>query len=426
MTKDVRRFMRDVEQARQDIIKMIVDPTVNVTGGELTAEWTARVEMLLVELLGPALLVLPCRSALCTGGSLARQEACAYSDLECFVLLQDDQEKNRMIVREAAVRAGTILMEAGEAGRGFSFDDALTPRTWAWTPRHMLEFVQMEVEAVANYKIKDRALLDVLHDHRLVMGDRELYEDWSKLAAEFSASMQTWELASSARDQALREWRQWMTVQHQRPDGARRPDLKDVEIRIKDHYYRWLQKIPKFLCQYYGLAMGDTRAEVAALQRHGHISKPVEMLFLDCLDKVTRLRMTAHLHAGSHQAGDSLLAGWALANAPQTVTHMQVAGRLARKPILKSAGLIIDLVPKINALVTMAEDFLEWAQTNDAEVTIDTSGKTGMAKDVRRLRKDVRGNLRMFRENPFTTNSPNTYKRMYSWSESVLLPTNAI
>jgi hypothetical protein len=52
--------------------------------------------MLLVELFTRALWgVETCKYALCVSGSLARKEACAYSDIECFVLLEDDQHKNQ-------------------------------------------------------------------------------------------------------------------------------------------------------------------------------------------------------------------------------------------------------------------------------------------------------------------------------------------
>lgn len=426
--RQVSWFKPRIEQARRDILKLIFDPTQKVTSAKLTTEWTAKVEMLLVELLSPGLSKLTCKWALCTAGSLARQEACAYSDIECFVLLEKDNEEFKAIVTTAAKRCKGILLEAGEAGRGFSFDEGMSPEDelWVATPATMIVNVRSQIQMAKNSPIGfDPGNIDVLQDHHLVQGSDLLYKEWSRLAAEYMASRSKSPNVSNSRNQALLEWRQWMEIQPKRKSaGARRPVLADVGIQIKDNYYRWLQKIPKYLCQYYGLSMGDTRQQVSALARAGHISQPVELLFLDCLDKVTRMRMEGHLLAGGH-AGDSFfLARRARPNAPQTVTHVEVAGQLLRKRVLLPHELMMirDVIPKINAVVTMAEDFLQWAKKNDPWVTIVSSGTEGQALKAQHSGKE--GNVRFFDSNPFRTMIPQNYKRVYPGSDEALLPTN--
>jgi hypothetical protein len=407
--RDLCKFKQQLKDARLDVTRKILDRSVLVTGADLTALWTGRVDMLLVELYSMALRgKRTCKFALCVAGSLARKEACAYSDIEAFVLLEHTQgdqelERRREPFRLAANRCIQMFTELGEHGRGFTFDSGLSPFEFVYPPGLMLDIIKMEARTATG-------MLDVLHDHRLVMGDKALYQEWCDLSKAALAKI------SSSPDQALKEWRKWMMNQYVRPEeGARRPSLSDLGVEIKDHYYRWLQKIPKFLCQFHSLAdMQNTRAEVLGLQKGGMMSKPVADLFLDCLDKVTRLRMVAHLKTGSNQAGNSLLAREAPDDASPKVTHVTVKGKVesedrqVAKTVLKPAGLemVRDLVPKINALITMAQDFLEWAPQEMAQV------ESGFKRTVAR-------------PSPFLSDKPNAYKRLYSWSENVLLPKDA-
>ena len=60
-------------------------------GQYLQREWSDRVAMVVQELfdeqIGPR---PPCRYAMCLAGSGARHEASPYSDLDCFLLVEDD------------------------------------------------------------------------------------------------------------------------------------------------------------------------------------------------------------------------------------------------------------------------------------------------------------------------------------------------
>jgi hypothetical protein len=379
------KFSFELKDSRREFLKAILDPNARIAGSDLTASWTNRVDMLLAEMFSMALEgVQTCAFALCVGGSLARKEACAYSDIECFFLLADDKQESRAPFCLAAEKCLRILEEAGESARGFTFDPGLTPMKCAFTPRYMIEdYLPVLAE-------DDRAILDVLHDHRFVMGKKELYDEWCRLAADYQARN-----LSSSREEALQEWRTWMINQYspKNPGPAQRPKLSDVVINIKNNYYRWLQKIPKFLCQYYGLAnMQNTRSEVQALRTNARISEEIKLLFLNCLDKVTELRMKGHLVTGDHDLGDNFLATKRAA--------IQEGEELKPMMVLsdQEQQLVRGLIHRINTLVTMAQDFLEWAQDRRHSI--------------------VKG------KSPFLTRSTRAYTRMYPGSEAVLLPEN--
>src|SRR5262245_61213381 len=74
LRRDLKDFKQDLDFARQEVTKKLLDRKVKITGADITALWTGRVDMLLVELFSMALRgAQTCKFALCVGGSLARK-----------------------------------------------------------------------------------------------------------------------------------------------------------------------------------------------------------------------------------------------------------------------------------------------------------------------------------------------------------------
>ncbi|MDL2356775.1 MAG: DUF294 nucleotidyltransferase-like domain-containing protein [Pseudomonadota bacterium] len=242
--------------------------------------------------------------AFCVSGSGARQEACPYSDLDCFVLLDDASPSRVAIFRDGALRMRTMLFAMGEDGAvdtlGVRFcHGGLNPiglgvassPPLIGTPATIASFIE-------NATVADH-IRQGLSESRLICGHKALHDTY---LAETEAIRGKSLSAPWARPMLPGRKKLGLKLIQ---DAASKtiPDMSGA-LDIKTDIYRLPQFLLGGLAAYYGEAETNSFRIVTALERRGKLGRSSVTAFNRVLEAVARLRTTAHL--GMHREADMI------------------------------------------------------------------------------------------------------------------------
>ncbi len=268
-------------------------------------QWSKMVEVVLVELFKERLDtgITPTLFALVVSGSVARREACPYSDVESFILI--DKKINPDYFKEVAEHVNLIMHFSGEGTRGFGFDDELCPMNHVYTPLEMVDWLEEKISDT-NDPGGAAAKRGVLTDFRFIYGELSVFEEFVWLVKGVRDGI------NSTRNQVLVAWRQEINKIYIGETGQRLnlfndqspyTQLPSGRLHLKYQYYRWLEQVPRYMCEYYKLEVIGARKQVEALYEAQHISFQVKKYILGALEDIARLRVKVQLDAEYNEHG---------------------------------------------------------------------------------------------------------------------------
>ena len=173
-----------VNARRNSISRLVTTP--GVTSNQIHIDWTKRVETLYVSLFSGALpnsKTLP-SFALCLCGSLARREACPYSDIDSFLLVKETSDKTVECFQKAAVEVDQCLLEMGGEVSGFRLcSGGLNPVNIIETPEGLIRMLN-DIETAG--EIADHMLS--VKEARFLYGNVKLFDRYQKLLDAYKAA----------------------------------------------------------------------------------------------------------------------------------------------------------------------------------------------------------------------------------------------
>jgi hypothetical protein len=248
--------------------------------GRLTKEWSLRVETIVVELYSQVLdTTFPPIFALCMAGSGGRFEACPYSDIDAFILVDRKEDAQTFIA--ASKRVSSILTTLGGKESGFQFcSGGMNPIFHTRTPEAMAQTLG---------STKDGHAAAALRQCRFAFGMRGLYD-------EYIALVQGGRLVTDTDAARRRGLEMLKTLLSNRASMHPAVRASDATVHVKNQLYRPLQLMVQGLHVYFGGAehIIDIRQQIAARAADGHVSVPVATLVTNLLEDLTRLRFAAH------------------------------------------------------------------------------------------------------------------------------------
>jgi hypothetical protein len=266
---------------------------------EIQRGWSLRAQIIVQDLLIEMLnrrSVKPQKFALVMCGSIQRKEACPFSDVDCFALVEKEEYVG--IVKLAAEDTQNQLEVVGtywegEDSRGsamriydgFHFcHGGLSPEKMCATPEGMIDYIDGESEANSH-------ILDALGG-TFVYGKRSLFEDFAKRARVFKDENGP----NSVKRKALESLYKYLEAEN-KDKPYRLEENKEFTI-IKDRLYRPAQQVIKCVAQYYGIIDVETRSQLQKLAAQGHTSTQVNTFLDTYLNHVARLRLKNHMKWG--------------------------------------------------------------------------------------------------------------------------------
>jgi hypothetical protein len=367
--------------------------SVNLIGRLAQKQWSDMVEVVLVELftLQFALGIAPCKFAVVVSGSLARRESCPYSDVECFILIESEFQKDAKFFKDGSEHINSIMGWSGEGLRGLGFDEELCPMKHVFTPREMKYFLYEAIE-IGKKDDPGRSLAKrgVLTDVRFIYGTEDLFNEFIKCITELKTSWVNTEpkdVLAAWKNEFVKLYTDETMTKINKYNADQRPYLKSKSGRVdlKRQYYRWLEQIPRFMCEYYGLEAMGARKQVKALRQAKHISDPIATYVLDALDAVANLRVKLQLET-EYQAHHVLKAP-PPPNTSQTFSHgptfaqNQQTGKWEKTEAAKLHHVLnakekddLDRIHKtVHLMIRKSLEFFDWAPTADTTPPVKAS-----------------------------------------------------
>jgi signal-transduction protein with cAMP-binding, CBS, and nucleotidyltransferase domain len=270
--------------ARRLSVSMMSD-TPGITAGKLQREWTKRVEHIYATMYERALRkTFPPAFALCLCGSLARREACPFSDIDSFLLVEKRRDADTEYFRRVGKEVRDCLLEMGGAVSGFQLcRGGLHPINIIETPEDLLnQLTDVEISDPGSH------LLGIRDSPSFMYGKPKLFQKFQ-------------DLVSAAKSQDLGGKRNTALKNLQRlvkPGGAFvLPNIKDEAVNIKEQLYRPVQLLLRDLSAYFGLQATDGRTQVLELTKQNAMSASIANYIVNILEDVGKLRVQNHLRA---------------------------------------------------------------------------------------------------------------------------------
>ena len=289
------RARANLRDRRASMSNLLLQP--GVTGAQLQRGWTQRVEAIVQQMFLDAFAGNePCRYAFCIAGSGARHEASPFSDLDCFLLLEDDSPANVTFFRNASKQVSDLLL-ALDYGTGLRFCNLMSPLGCPGdqtapelmrTPHGMADVVEWP-DTRANAHVKGG-----LQENRFLFGTQQLHADFvtdlnnvvNKTCFTFSSRV----TITRGKQMGLDTIKKLLQDREYAP-----PQKTDQWFHVKNQFYRPPQFIAKGLAWFYGVPDVNTVQQLDALVLGNHMSRSVANNFKPILDVMARLRFKLHL-----------------------------------------------------------------------------------------------------------------------------------
>lgn len=268
------------------------------TGQQLQQAWTGRVETMVENLWNDAVRGsrVPCNYAFCFAGSLARNEASPFSDLDCFILVADDNAEVVDGFLEYCTAIKKIFTNA-EGNWGLRFCNIMTPfgdpgnpraPKLVRTPANMAELLEWAPGDIEGH------ITNGLAENRFGFGNQELYRSF-KTDLNRILGTNCWKMSS--RPLLTRQKRMGLKVIQDLVNDPKfqPPNRTDESFHVKEQFYRPPQFLAKGLAWYYGVDAVSTMDQLAELRRRNLMSLVSFNNFKAIMDVMARLRFKLHL-----------------------------------------------------------------------------------------------------------------------------------
>jgi Putative nucleotidyltransferase DUF294 len=406
------------EKERKGWVKYLANPaSADLIGTCAQKQWSKMVEIILVELFAEPLAPHKTHSkfALCISGSLARREACPYSDIESFILIEN--KMRRRYFQDAARKVDAILKLSTEAVRGMGFDTEVCPMLHVYTPEEWHHELRKKIEGPDGH-IK-RGLLT---DFRFVFGDHALFEDTVSRVNSLRENT-----INSTRSDVVTALQNELQVRVLNKTAKKYDDASPYytsptgRLHVKYQFYRYFEQVPRYLCEYYRLNVQGSRKQVEALCEAGHLSEALKKHILWAQETISRLRVKIQLEeqASSHEVLTKPVAPGAqrLARTHQPTFTQDAATGVWRENhaqgdprylLTRGERDDLDLVLRVlNVVLIKARDFIEWARASDSQELIELNANKVLGTFRFALKKGPRT-----QPSPFMDPSPNLMTEM--------------
>jgi hypothetical protein len=291
----VCRRKKQLSQRRGSISNLMQQPAT--TGQQLQRAWTDRVGMIVQELFDEALRgAAPCRYAFCMAGSGARHEASPYSDLDCFILVEDESPASVTYFRDTCERMRDVL-GAVEGNVGLRFCNIMSPfgspgnpraPELIRTPHNMAELVEWAPDRIEGH------ISGGLQEHRFLFGTQGLYDDFKTdlnvVLAETCYSFSSRPIITRRKKMGLKVIKELVNDRRFTP-----PARTDEFFHVKEQFYRPPQFIAKGLAWYYGIDAVSTSDQLTQLVAGNHMTQAVANNFRAVMNAMAKLRFKLHL-----------------------------------------------------------------------------------------------------------------------------------
>ena len=293
---------KNIRERRGSIIMLGLN---EATGKELQTAWSTRLDRLVQSLFHDALVVVtkdPPQTGwcFCVSGSGARQEACPYSDLDCFILVDDASPNTADIYRRAAKTMSDFLFALDEDGTldlGLRFcHGGLNPLGYNTQSQPELIGMPSRIASFIEEKGVNEHIVTGLAESRAVCGDDSLHDIYRKEVEEvrgksLSAPWSRPTLPGNKKaglkliEKAAKGWK-----------GGLTKDTKQVDIKMD--VYRVPQYALGGLAMWYDIKEQNSFRIVEELNKKDKLSTRAVCAFNTVLEVVAKLRISAHLVQG--------------------------------------------------------------------------------------------------------------------------------
>ena len=275
------------------------------TGKDLQVAWNTRLDKIVAGLFKSALALSVTKPpedgwCFCVSGSGARQEACPYSDLDCFILVDDDSPHQVEIFRNAAKKMSAILFAIDEDGTldlGIRFcHGGLNPLGYNTESQPELIGTPAHIASLIERSGVNEHIVTGLGESRALCGDEGLHDGYRKecesvrgksLSAPWGRPMLPGHKKQGLKliEKAAKGWK-----------GGLTKDTKEVDIKLD--VYRIPQYALGGLALYYGEKEQNSFKLVQALSNRGKLGRRAVNAFNTVLEVAAKFRISAHLVQG--------------------------------------------------------------------------------------------------------------------------------
>ncbi len=284
-------------RARRNSIDQLA---ANSTGLQLLSEWKDRADRIVIELfqqeIGRAGIV-PCNYAFCLAGSGARGEACPYSDLDCFLLVETVSVETKDYFRGVSTKVRDMLLDMDEiAGLQFCMGGLNPLGQLNARERPELILTPVEMAALIENPAIDKHISGSLGEYRLLCGsagsDRimEAYKtEVNLILAKTCITFSSRPSLTTSRKDGLQSIREALKFKV--------PDKEAATWDMKMDFYRLPQLVVKGLRLYYGIEAVSTASAITELSQKGKLSANMARGLTELMDVLTGIRAKAQLHS---------------------------------------------------------------------------------------------------------------------------------
>jgi hypothetical protein len=276
------------------IVKADKMKTEGITANRIHLDWTEKVESIYRDMFIDALCPPkpPPKFALCICGSLARREACPYSDIDSFLILKETSEKTVAYFQQVALQVNQSFLELKGEANGFRLCTDLNPQSILETPEgliQMLEYFELTMGDTAAHELS-------VKEARFLYGDLELFQRYEKLVAHYKKTNRpgTVKQAKKSIDQQIKDMNKDL--------DSSKADY-DTYLNVKGNLYRAVQVVLRDLAALWGIEAPEGRTQVLEMVKAGRMSVAVSNLAINLLEDIGKLRLKAQLDQGQHAEG---------------------------------------------------------------------------------------------------------------------------
>jgi hypothetical protein len=268
--------------------------TEGVTANRIHLDWTEKVESvyrdMFIDAMGPP--KPPPKFALCICGSLARREACPYSDIDSFLILKETSEKTVNYFQQVALQVNQSFLELKGEANGFRLCTDLNPQSILETPEaliQMLEYFELTMGDTAAHELS-------VKEARFLYGDLELFERYEKLVANYKKANRQGTVKQAKKSIAQQ-------VKDMKKDLDPSKADYDTFLNIKGNLYRVVQVVLRDLAALWGIEAPEGRNQVLEMVKAGRMSVAVSNLAINLLEDIGKLRIKSQMDQGQHAEG---------------------------------------------------------------------------------------------------------------------------
>ena len=297
------RNRKNIGGRRNSVVGLAVG---GASGRDIQAGWNTRMSVIVSDLFQEAYRAAqdqhPNNGAgawsFCISGSGAREEACPFSDLDCFILVAYPTPAVLEVMRAAARNMRQMLTDMGEDGNidtlGLRFcGGGLHPLGLGVASAPELINAPGPLASLIEQDGINGHICQGLSESRCVCGSEDLHREYrGEVEAVRGKSL------SAPWSRPMLPAKKKLGLEMIGKAANQRAMRDETEVDIKTDVYRIPQVMLAGLAAYYGIEDQNSFRIVTALRARDKITRRCEQAFNNVLDVVAQFRTMAHLEQG--------------------------------------------------------------------------------------------------------------------------------